>query len=98
MFLGGHGQTGVWGLWFRFVDAPTILLPLQKLLIYQSVNPSAGAAAIFFVFVIGRTKIAVLVKIIFGVLVVLLHVNLEFLSSATALPAMVTILEAIASL
>jgi hypothetical protein len=64
----------------------------------NSIHPPAGTAAILFVPIIGRTEIAVLVKIIFGVLIVLLHVNLEFFSSTAAFPAVITILEPIARL
>src|SRR4029077_288622 len=64
---------------------------IQKKLIH----PTAGAAAILLVFVIGRTEIAILVKIIFGVLVMFFHVDLEFFSGTAAVPAMIAIREAI---
>src|SRR5260221_4119157 len=59
----------------------------------RSVHPAAFAAAVLLGFVIGWTEVSVLVKIIFGVLVVLLHVDLEFPAGSAALPAMVAISE-----
>jgi hypothetical protein len=77
-------------------------LPFGKLRVgiseKNSIHPSAGAAAILFVLVIGRTEIAILVKVIFGVLIMLFHINLEFFPGTAALPKVITILESIASL
>jgi uncharacterized integral membrane protein len=57
-------------------------------LIYPS---AACAAAILFVLIVGRAEIAILVKIIFGVLVVLLHVNLKFFAGTATFPAVIAI-------
>src|SRR5262249_13440876 len=63
-----------------------------------SIHPSALAAAVLLVLFFWRAEIAVLVEVIFGVLVVLLHVDLELPSRAAPLPAMVAIPETISRL
>jgi hypothetical protein len=82
--------------------AGTGSLPFGKLRVgtrqERSIHPPTTAAAILFVSIVRRTEIAVLVEIVFGVLVVLLHIDLELFPSATTLPAVITILESIASL
>jgi hypothetical protein len=77
-------------------------LPFGKLRVgiseKNSIHPSPGAAAILFVFFIRRTEIAVFIEIVSGVLIMLFHINLEFFPGTAALPAVITILESIASL
>src|SRR5262249_22588536 len=59
------------------------------------VHPAALAAAILLVLFFWRAEIAVLVEVIFGILVVLAHIDLEFFPRAAPLPAMVTVPEPI---
>jgi hypothetical protein len=83
---------------FATVDVAIGFPPFNKLrvgILEKSIHPTARTAAILFVPIIGRTEIAVLVKIIFGVLIVLLPVDMEFLSCAAALPSVISILESI---
>src|SRR5262249_12510740 len=55
------------------------------------VHPTTLAFAILLVLFIGWTEVAVFVEIVGWILVVLAHVDLEFLSGAAALPAVVTV-------
>ena len=55
------------------------------------IHPPTRAAAILFWFIIRWTEIAILVKIVFGVLIVLLHVHLKFSPGTAAFPSVIAI-------
>lgn len=53
------------------------------------------AAAVFFVGVVWGAEVAVFVEVLFGVVLVLAHINLKFAAGATALPAMIRISDSV---
>src|SRR5262245_15232490 len=57
------------------------------------IDPSARATLLVFLclFLVGRTEIAILVEVLLGVLLVLAHVNLEFLFGALTLPPVIPV-------
>jgi hypothetical protein len=80
----------------QFVNHQFFSADCHLLIASCSIHPPTRTAAILlFAFIFGRTKIAVLVKVIRGILVVLLHVDLEFSSGAATFPAVITIRESI---
>src|ERR1051326_7634355 len=60
-----------------------------------SVHPSTLAAAVLFVALVGRAEVAVFVKVFFGVVAMLFHVDPELLLRPVQFPAMKPVAEAV---